>query len=76
MSDPECAVFEKWITDDLHLTGERSVPDRSSPGEELQYIVHFINAWDLHMNGGEVHCGTNALRKPMPKRTWLHAWRN
>ena len=31
---------------------------------------HFIDDWDTyHLSGGEVHCGTNATRKP-PGTTW------
>jgi protein-arginine deiminase len=36
--------------------------------------VHYIENWDmLHRLSGEVHCGTNTKRAPMPGVYWWEA---
>jgi protein-arginine deiminase len=35
--------------------------------------VHFVDVWDYyHLNLGEIHCGTNAVRRVAYPRWWLH----
>jgi hypothetical protein len=61
MNDPECEPFKAWIREALVVP----IP----PGN-----LTFIDAWISHRQGGEVHCGTNALRKPHATTTWWDAW--
>lgn len=32
--------------------------------------VNFLNDWEYHIRNGEVHCGTNTLRKPVNAKWW------
>lgn len=36
----------------------------------LGQTVHFVDCWEYHTREGEVHCGTNALRKPPLEKWW------
>ncbi|HET6979145.1 MAG TPA: protein-arginine deiminase family protein [Pyrinomonadaceae bacterium] len=39
--------------------------------EALGLTVHFVDSWYYHIRLGEIHCGTNVLRKaPKPKQKW------
>ena len=39
--------------------------------EALGLKVHFVDSWYYHIRLGEIHCGTNVLRKaPKPKQKW------
>jgi hypothetical protein len=40
--------------------------------EPLGQRVHFIDDWEYHQSEGEVHCGTNALRRPPSTKWWEH----
>lgn len=40
--------------------------------EALGLTVHFIDCWEpYHVRHGEIHCGTNTLRKPEDLAGWL-----
>jgi hypothetical protein len=41
--------------------------------EPLGQRVHFIDDWEYHEIGGEVHCGTNTLRR-MPSTKWWKSY--
>lgn len=39
--------------------------------EPLDLKCHFIDDWDVyHVEDGEIHCGTNVLRKPFEYKWW------
>lgn len=42
-------LFELWMT---------------AVSEELGVTLHFVDSWDYHLRLGEIHCGTNVLRRP------------
>jgi hypothetical protein len=38
--------------------------------EALGNVVRFVDSWHYHVRHGEIHCGTNVLRKPAPPVKW------
>ncbi len=36
-------------------------------GDELGVKMHFVDSWFYHVNDGQIHCGTNVLRKKRPR---------
>ena len=34
----------------------------------------FVDSWDLHLIGGELHCGSNVRREPISDVKWWEAW--
>jgi hypothetical protein len=40
--------------------------------EHLGVKVHFVDSWFYHLGDGEIHCGTNVLRRP--QRLRVNAW--
>jgi len=35
---------------------------------DLGVRLHFVDSWDYHLLDGQIHCGTNVLRGPPPRR--------
>jgi hypothetical protein len=36
--------------------------------EELGAVLHFVDTWAYHLGEGQIHCGTNVLRRPRRAR--------
>jgi hypothetical protein len=34
--------------------------------------IHFVDCWEFHRRMGEVHCGTNTMRRPPDMKWWEH----
>lgn len=38
--------------------------------EELNVQIHFVDSWYYHLGDGQIHCGTNVLRRPRRRNSW------
>ncbi|MBA4143711.1 MAG: hypothetical protein H0X43_12095 [Nitrosospira sp.] len=38
--------------------------------DELGVQIHFVDSWYYHTGDGEIHCGTNVLRRPRRLNSW------
>lgn len=34
----------------------------------------FVDSWALHLQKGEVHCGSNVRREPIKEKNWWNCW--
>jgi hypothetical protein len=85
---PHSAVWLAYtsnVVNCLVAEGKVVMSDTRGPNPQDEFRAHiedvlsgiaqpeFVDAWDLHMVQGEVHCASNALRTPLDEE-WWKAW--
>jgi hypothetical protein len=57
VADGMVDLFELWTAAVIEGTGA---------------TLHFVDTWSYHLGDGQIHCGTNVLRRP--RRLGINVW--